>query len=102
MKRLLLFILISSLSGCGHRYGTRYVTHYDEGCNVEVRKLYLTKQQTGIFHPGDSCDGEQSCTDLVVGNLLGNPSSVVIAGTIVVAGNALFWMERQGKCLVSD
>ena len=84
MRRLLLVILIISLSGCGHRYGTRYVTHYDEGCNVEVRKLYLTKQQTGIFHPGDSCDGEQSCTDLVVGNLLGVGSRMNISFILAV------------------
>lgn len=78
------------------------VTYQEADCDVSARKVVLTQQQVQALRPGDHCNDETSCAGLVLGNLTMGPATAVIAGTIVVVGNTVFWMEKQGRCLLAE
>ncbi len=106
MKRLFpVAAMAFMLAGCGHYYGPKVVPYYDAGCEIKARRMELTEvQQKALVRPGDSCTGEAECADYVVRRLtdfivqktIGGPASAIISGTIVMAGNTVFWMEKQG------
>ena len=81
-------------------YAPQLVTRYDEDCGIELRHMQLTVEQIGLIRPGDRCSGKD-CLDLLAAQLLLVPASAVISGSIVLAGNTLFWMQKQGQCLAS-
>jgi len=41
----------------------------------------------------------EACFALVVAMSAG---SAIVSGSIVVVGNALYWLEKQGKCLAKQ
>ena len=42
-----------------------------------------------------NCDNE-AC----IAALLSIPMQALVAGSIVIAGNAVFWLEKEGKCIL--
>jgi hypothetical protein len=69
----------------------REVEYYDAGCEIQSRKMVLDIQPLGNL----SCTQSREClaTTLVIG-----AGSTIIAGSIVVVGNTVYWLERVGKC----
>lgn len=78
------------LAGCVS--SARQVEYYDEGCSIQSKKMVFETQPLGSLN----CTQSREClaTTLVIG-----AGSTLIAGSIVVVGNTVYWMERVGKCV---
>lgn len=73
----------------------RTVEVYDSDCNVASRQMYIEPVEIGDFL---DCSDE-SCAQLLVALGAVAASSVVVSGSIVIVGNAVYWFEKQGRCL---
>ena len=85
-------LALVTLAGAGCVSTARQVEYYDEGCEVHSKKMVFETQPLGSL----SCTQSREClaTTLVIG-----AGSTIIAGSIVVVGNTVYWLERTGKCL---
>ena len=90
--RLAGFFLSLLLAGC--IYVPRTTSVYDEGCKTYTRHMTLQPEQIGHF---GSCHG-RDCVYVLVAVGAVAVASAVVSGSIVVAGNAVYWAEKQGKC----
>jgi len=82
--------LLACLGGCGFFY-PQEVEFYDEECQIVVNKLEL--RSIGLSGVGVSCQNEGCLITLIPA-----AASAVVSGSIVVVGNVIYWLEKQGKC----
>lgn len=87
---------ITFLQGCV--VVPRTMTTYDARCQVESRKMVLDTAVIGQFA---KCENEGCSGQLAALGLL-TAASFVVSGSVVVVGNAVYWLERQGACLVAS
>ena len=73
----------------------RTVEVYDSGCQIAARYMTLDLQQVGGFA---GCSN-QGCAALLVTLGAVTVASAVVSGSIVLAGNVVYWFERQGRCV---
>ncbi len=92
MRVMLLAALLPSLCGCMVKAKT--VTRYDDECEIGFRKMVLTAEQIPLF---EECV-KFSCADAVFGGLLVTSASAIVSGSIVLAGNTVYWLQKQGRC----
>jgi len=83
--------LTASLLAAGCVSTAREVEYYDADCEIQSRKMVLDVQRLGNLN----CTRSREClaTTLVIG-----AGSTLIAGSIVIVGNTVYWLERVGKC----
>ena len=72
----------------------RTTTVYDEDCRIHMRQMVLDVEQVGFF---GGCVN-QGCVALLVGAGVVTAATAVVSGSIAVAGNIVYWFERQGQC----
>lgn len=99
MSKIALCLLALVLSGCV--YTPQLVTRYDERCDIEFKQMTLTTQQLQVINPGPTC-ADKDCLALIAGQILMVPASAIISGSIVLVGNTLFWMQKEGQCLINS
>ena len=92
VPRALCAALVASLQACVVVPRTTEV--YDERCRVASKQMDLEAVQIAAI---------QGCSNSGCGVLLaaaGAPAvaSTVISGSIVVVGNVVYWLEKQGRC----
>ncbi|MFC1523390.1 hypothetical protein ACFL6N_01235 [Thermodesulfobacteriota bacterium] len=107
--RQLLFLFITLfISGC---FAPAYVPVDPSGeeCDLLTRKLTLEVSEKGtqlgvegvvevMAEVLDDC-GEPECLLVIPLGILSIPvSSLIVSGSIVVGGNTIHWIEKQGKC----
>lgn len=92
--RLVVILAAVLLQGC--IYVPRTTTTYDEQCDFNRRQMTLEPTQIGAI---GSCSGRDCAAALVAIGAVA-AASVVVSGSIVVVGNVVYWLEKQGKCLV--
>jgi hypothetical protein len=85
-----------ALSGCIVVPQTRET--YDPECRVLTRQVTLEAAVLGQFH---SCQG-RGCEMLLVSAGVVTAASAVVSGSIALVGNAVYWFEKQGRCLARD
>lgn len=73
----------------------RTTTVFDEDCQVHARQMVLDMQQVGYFA---GC-ANQGCMALLVAAGAVTAATAVVSGSIAVAGNIVYWFERQGQCV---
>jgi hypothetical protein len=73
----------------------RTTTVYDEACRTHMRQMVLDVEQVGFF---GGC-ANQGCVALLVAAGVVTAASAVVSSSIAVAGNIVYWIERQGQCL---
>jgi hypothetical protein len=93
MKALVLAFLVVACTGC--IVYPKKVRVYDPDCRVTSHKLTLD----AVFLWGD-CDARtpeeaEVCLLIIAGT---GAASTAISGSIVVVGNTLYWLEKQGRC----
>ena len=71
---------------------------YDPECRVLTRHVTLEAAALGQFH---ACQG-RGCEMLLVSAGVVTAASAVVSGSIALVGNAVYWIERQGRCLAKD
>jgi hypothetical protein len=90
--RLALLLAVAWLQGCVYLPQTTEV--YDRECQVVAKHLVLQGVQVAAIY---NCANE-GCIALVLSAGIATAASVVISGTIVIAGNVAYWLERRLNC----
>jgi hypothetical protein len=85
-------LVVALLQGCV--YAPRTVQVYDDGCRIETRRMELELYQVGYFA---GCSNEGCLTLLVAAGMV-TAATAVVSGSIVIAGNIVYWFEKQGRC----
>ncbi|MDP2824860.1 MAG: hypothetical protein Q8O52_19530 [Sulfuritalea sp.] len=80
------------LSGCVYLPETS--TRYNAECGIYERKMTMQPYQVGSLM---GCRDEGCVTGLVFAGAV-SAASAVITGSVVVVGNVVYWLERQGQC----
>ncbi|MEH6629051.1 MAG: hypothetical protein V7739_21665 [Motiliproteus sp.] len=78
------------ISGCGFFY-PQEVEFYDEDCQIVDRKYVL--RSAAIGGVALRCQNEGCLIALIPA-----VASAVVAGSIVVVGNVIHWLEKRGRC----
>lgn len=86
------FGLVLALQAC--IYLPRTTNVYDQQCQILARHMTLEVQQVGVF---GHCANE-GCVAALVGIGAVSAATAVVSGSIVVAGNIVYWFEKQGLC----
>ena len=92
-SRLAAALLAASLGACVFLPET--TTRYDPDCGVTQRHMTLKAYQIAAF---GGCRNE-GCAELLVIAGAVSATSLVISGSIVVVGDAVYWLERRSRCL---
>jgi len=73
----------------------RQVEYYDADCNIVSRKMVLDSpvHAVGIVN----CSNRE-CLAVILGV---TAASMIVSGSIVVVGNTVYWLEKQGRCVES-
>lgn len=78
------------------------IKYYDKDCQIVSKKYTLTTQEVKMHGPIDNCSNDE-CVDEIAAAIFGAviivPISTVVSGSIVIAGNTFYWLEKQGKCV---
>ncbi len=96
MRRSLLFlatVFLPVLQAC--IVVPRTIEVYDANCNVMTKQMDLEPVQIAAIR-GCSNSG---CTAVLVAAGATAAASAVISGSIVIVGNVVYWLEKQGRCL---
>jgi hypothetical protein len=72
----------------------RTIARYDPECHVVARQMTLQPLQLASI-AGCSNSG---CGALLAAAGATAAASLVVSGTIAVAGNVVYWIEKQGNC----
>jgi hypothetical protein len=94
LRRLLIAGAVVLLQGCVYLPETR--TWYDEQCQIYSKHMTLRAHQVGAI---GSCAGRDCVGVLAIFGVVG-AASAVVSGSIVVVGNTVYWLEKNGKCLI--
>jgi hypothetical protein len=85
------------LAGCVVVPTTRET--YDPQCKVMKREMQLeVAKATPMLR---SCGGDECAAVMAAAGIV-TAASAVVSGSIAIVGNALFWLERQGRCVVES
>jgi hypothetical protein len=68
---------------------------YDSDCDIKFKQFKVKKSDN--WPQIDDCENE-AC----IAKLLSIPMDALVVGSIVVVGNTVFWLEKEGKCLVKQ
>jgi hypothetical protein len=88
--------VVASLAACV--YVPRTTEVYDEECRIQARQMTLDVQQVGFFL---GCRG-RSCGLVLVTLGAVTVASAVVSGSIVLAGNVVYWFEKRGRCMFQE
>ena len=94
--RALIICAMLALGAC--IYVPRTSVVYDEGCQIEARRMTMQPVQIGAL---GHCQG-QGCAELLVAAGAVAAASAVVSGSIVITGNVVYWFEKQGRCLAQS
>lgn len=92
--------ILAALAGCllltgGCVYLPKTTTIYDENCKFLKHHMTLEVQQVATIA---GCSNEACAAALVVFGAV-SAATAVVSGSVVVAGNVVYWLEKQGQCL---
>ena len=63
---------------------------YDAQCQITTKQMTLEPVQAAALK---SCQGAACAAQFAIVGV-----TTAIAGTVVIAGNAMYWLEKQGRC----
>ena len=72
----------------------RTVSVYDPRCGAHAEQMVLEVEQVAAFA---ACSND-GCIALLAAAGAVSAISAVVSGSIVVAGNIVYWLERRGDC----
>jgi len=88
------YLTMIALALCACVYVPRTTTSYDEECHVETRQMKLEAAQIGAI---GTCTN-RDCAYVLVALGAVAAASAIVSGSIVVVGNVVYWLQKQGKC----
>lgn len=100
MSLLRTTVLLSAVLLTGCIVTTHVVEHFDDDCQIVTKHVELsTSQVRGTVGP---CSETNQCIGHLVSLGFMSAASAVISGSMVVVGNTVYWLEKQGKCRRED
>lgn len=86
-----LSLIVAALFGCAY---PKTIRVYDEECQIVTRKMELD-----VTDPNKSgkCTNND-CVAELVGSMALLAASTVVSGSIVIAGNVVYWLEKKANC----
>ena len=90
--RLAAPVLLVTLQACV--FVPRTTEVYDFDCRVSSRQMDLQAVEIGGF---GRCQSRE-CAVILVAVGATAAASAVVSGSIVVVGNVVYWLEKQGRC----
>lgn len=72
----------------------RTIEVYDSDCRVTSKKMDLQPVQIAAIQ---GCN-HNSCAALLVAAGATAAASAIVSGSIVIVGNVVYWIEKQGRC----
>ena len=81
------------ISGC--IYLPQTSTTYNAECAIDERHMTLEGRQVAEIA---GCSNE-GCAALLAAVGVVSAATAVVSGSVVVAGNAVYWLEKKGQCL---
>lgn len=93
VRKVSVLLLATFLSGC--IVTTEVVERYDEDCQIHTRHVVLNSSQWGML---GECSDTRECTSKLLGAGLISATTAVVSGSVVIVGNAVYWLEKQGRC----
>jgi hypothetical protein len=73
---------------------TKIVSVYDPKCQIMTRKVIASVEQVRAL---DACSN-QECVAQVLGLVVSSVAAPVVAGSVAIVGNAVFWLEKAANC----
>jgi len=95
LKHPLLYVVFALLEGCVYLPNTTSI--YNANCQTYERHMTLEVHQIGTLA---GCQGE-ACAGALVAFGAVSAATAIVSGSIVIVGNMVYWLERQGQCLGS-
>jgi hypothetical protein len=71
---------------------------YYTDCAVHAKKLVLTVEEQKMPHCSGPGDAAVACLLGVLGASL---TISIVSGSIVIIGNTIYWLEKEGKCVAN-
>ena len=94
LRTRLAFVFVAAiLSAC--IYVPRTIETYDGACKIVSRQMVLEAHQVGML---GHCHNDGCVAALAVMGAV-TAASVVVSGSIVLAGNVAYWFEKRGQCI---
>ncbi len=81
-------------AGCVFFY-PKQVQYYDADCEVKYKQLVL--EHTRLNGIRINCTNEECIAVLLL-----IPLEALVAGSIVIVGNTVYWLEKEGRCLIKS
>lgn len=95
--RLPLAMSALSLLASGCVFYPKTVEYYDPVCEIRARQMQLKSEVIdGMCAASTHQEAAVGCLAVALGVTAG---SAVVSGSIVVAGNTMYWLEKRGKCV---
>ena len=96
LKKMMIITLSLFISGCV--YYPQKIEQYDAQCDISFMKLELESREMK-----DACkrpNSNDSHGNACLAGILGMTAlSAIVSGSLVVAGNTVYWLEKEGRCL---
>jgi len=93
MKLTLILVALILLQACAFYPKTQY-TQDVERCDLTFKKLKMDVTDSKIQCQGG---GNSAGACVILAGVISGGSAIV-SGSIVLVGNSLHWLEKQGKC----
>lgn len=97
--RLRLALIGLSLLASGCVFYPKTVESYDPVCEIRTRQMLLKSE---VIIDGICSGSQQAASGCLVVALGMTAGSAVVSGSIVVAGNTVYWLEKRGKCVAKS
>jgi len=99
---ILLTLLFLSIVGC---FAPAIVAERKPECQLVTKKLelVLSKEGSGVLmamllSPSHNCNTPECLLIFPLGAIAISVTSMIVSGSIVVAGNTIHWIEKEGRC----
>lgn len=89
---LLAASICAALQACVYLPST--TEYYDPECQIVAKHMALQEVQVAAVA---ACQN-QSCVAMILAIGATTAATVIVSGSIVVAGNIAYWLERQSTC----
>jgi len=93
MKRLAIALTLRLLNS--RAFYPKQTLAYDSKCDTTDKQLTL--QTSTTYMRIARCENE-AC----IAALLAIPKQALVAGSVVIAGNTVYGLEKEGRCLLKD
>ena len=94
MRSPTVVLILSALLLGGCAASVKVVNVYDPKCQINTRKVTATVEQVRAL---EACSNEQ-CVAQVLELAFSTVTAPIMAGSIAVVGNVVYWLEKAATC----